>query len=83
MTEKRCQNCGLLMVKRRGSSLVSTVPARQRFSWWCGCGHEEAGGIERVSSGEELLARMWRQKNLGQRGVAGRMARWKMEGGPL
>lgn len=80
--DKSCPSCGMLMVKRH----LSPAGGMRRWSWWCGaegCGHAEAGGIEPVPTGEELLERMWRQKNLGQGGVAGRMARWKMEGRPL
>lgn len=75
--EGRCPSCGMLMVK----DYLPGANGMRRWSWWCG--HEEAGGIERIPTREELLGRMWREKNLRQGGVEGKMARRKLLGRPL
>lgn len=81
MGDKRCPDCGMLMVKRYGRTDLGL--GARRYSWWCRCGAEETGGIEPLPTGEELLERMWVQKNTSQKGVAGRIARHRIEGRPI
>lgn len=60
---KQCPECKARMVKKNTGTVLTTDPPQYPYDWWCGCGHEEVGGIERDLTREEKLYRRWKSFN--------------------
>jgi hypothetical protein len=55
-----CPSCGARMIRRSSGIALPTDPPQYPWSWWCGCGHAEAGGVERTTTDEEAAMDRWR-----------------------
>lgn len=60
---KACPECGKLMIRRWTGTELLTYPPGYPWYWWCGCGHEEEGGVERAKTEEEIARKEWEALN--------------------
>ena len=58
---KRCPKCGARMIKRYENCVYLTDPPQYPWNWWCACGWQEKGGIDRGISEEEVIRRIWEE----------------------
>ena len=58
-----CPKCNSQMIKRYENRVLTTYPPQYPWYWWCGCGHEEGGGIERCTTEEEAAMMSWKAVN--------------------
>ena len=63
MTLKHCPVCRKRMVPRILDTMLPTDPPEYHYSWWCGCGHEEAGDSFPATPESDLLRGFWERKN--------------------
>ena len=63
MKTKVCPVCGKKMIKRYKDYVLMSYPPQYPWYWWCGCGHEEPGGVERGIAAEEMVMAAWREIN--------------------
>ncbi len=64
-----CEQCGAVMVKWYPSFAYATDPPQYPYRWWCGCGHDVAGGVDRADRPNKLdeLRLAWRLANITER----------------
>ena len=62
---KECPKCGKMMIQERSNYVLTSNPPQYPWTWWCGCGHTEAGGVEipKVTSAQEVLRERWERVN--------------------
>lgn len=58
-----CSQCSKDMIKRYHHTVLLTNPPQYPWYWWCGCGHTEAGGIERGQTADEAYREIWEKAN--------------------
>jgi len=63
METKPCPSCGKLMIRCYANYILCTYPPQHPYDWWCGCGHSEAGGVERCELPKNTLMRQWEAAN--------------------
>ena len=63
METKPCPECGKFMICRYANYALLTWPPQFPWSWWCGCGHTEYGGIKVDELPEDTLMRQWEAAN--------------------
>jgi len=64
---KQCERCGRRMIRDFENVMLPTNPPQYPWSWWCGCGYTEVGGIERGLSSAELRQHEWEEANAAYR----------------
>lgn len=62
---KACPNCNKRMIRvvALQQKLVCRMPPAQDMDWWCGCGHREPAGTERVKDVMAERLQQWEALN--------------------
>jgi len=48
-----CPKCSKKMIVKYADFILLTYPTQHPWSWWCGCGHSESGGLKRGKTHRE------------------------------